>query len=449
MSKTAKTRENLLHAGIFPLLIRLAIPTMIGMMIMMIYNLTDTFWIGRLNDRSMTAAVGIVFAFVSLVQAVGFWFGYGSGNYMSRCFGAGKDDEAEVYANTGVALSLAGGIVLMLVPLLFLDPLTRLLGAGASPALFEYTKTYLRIMLFAVPFAVFSTTVYNQLRLCGNIKHAMLGMMTGILANIVLDPVFILGLRMGIAGAGLATLLGQAGSCLALILISARGGSVPVSLRRCSLTREHVFHILAGGSPNFTRQGITSLASVLLNHAASAYGETLLASLTIATRVAAIGYMLAIGFGQGFQPICAMNYGAKQYGRVRKALKITVITGTLMMLAAAAVYAVFAEPLTRLFTANDEVAVLGARIIRFQCISLPFLGVYAYASMFLQNTGKYFQALLVSVLRQGIFYVPLLYVLPALFGLDGFLLLQPLADLLSAAIGIWFLLRALREMPAR
>ena len=126
---------------------------------------------------------------------------------MSRCFGAGKDDEAEVYAGTGVALSLAGGIVLMLVPLLFLDPLTRLLGAGASPALFDYTKTYLRIMLFAVPFAVFSTTVYNQLRLCGNIKHAMLGMMTGILANIVLDPVFILGLRMGIAGAGLATLL--------------------------------------------------------------------------------------------------------------------------------------------------------------------------------------------------------------------------------------------------
>ena len=126
---------------------------------------------------------------------------------MSRCFGAGKDDEAEVYAGTGVALSLAGGIVLMLVPLLFLDPLTRLLGTGASPALFDYTKTYLRIMLFAVPFAVFSTTVYNQLRLCWNIKHAMLGMMTGILANIVLDPVFILGLRMGIAGAGLATLL--------------------------------------------------------------------------------------------------------------------------------------------------------------------------------------------------------------------------------------------------
>jgi Na+-driven multidrug efflux pump len=277
----------------------------------------------------------------------------------------------------------------------------------------------------------------------------MLGMMTGILANIVLDPVFILLLRMGIAGAGLATLLGQAGSCIALILISAREGNVPVSIRRCSLTREHIFHILAGGSPNFTRQGITSLASVLLNHTASVYGETLLASLTIATRVAAIGYMLAIGFGQGFQPICAMNYGAKQYGRVRKALKITVIAGTVMMLAAAAVYAVFAEPLTRLFTANDEVAALGARIIRFQCISLPFFGVYAYASMFLQNTGKYFKALLVSVLRQGIFYVPLLYVLPALFGLDGFLLLQPLADLLSAAIGIWFLLRALREMPAR
>ena len=198
MNKTANTRQDLLTADILPLLIRTAIPTMIGMMIMMIYNLTDTFWIGRLNDKSMTAAIGLV------------------------------------YANTGVVLSIAGGILLMLVPLLFLDPLTRLLGADVSPALFSYTRTYLRIMLFAVPFSIFSTTVYNQLRLCGSIKAAMTGMMTGILANIVLDPLFILGFKMGIAGAGIATLIGQAGSCIALIRISSRGGNVPVGIHRCS-----------------------------------------------------------------------------------------------------------------------------------------------------------------------------------------------------------------------
>ena len=392
--------------------------------------------------------VGLVFAFVSLVQAVGFWFGYGSGNYMSRCFGAGKDEEAQVYANTGVVLSIAGGILLMLVPLLFLDPLTRLLGADVSPALFSYTRTYLRIMLFAVPFSIFSTTVYNQLRLCGSIKAAMTGMMTGILANIVLDPLFILGFKMGIAGAGIAALIGQAGSCIALIRISSRGGNVPVGIRRCSLTREHVFHILAGGSPNFTRQGITSLASVLLNHAASVYGETLLASLTIATRAAAIGYMLAIGFGQGFQPICAMNYGAKQYRRVKEALKDTVVTGTVMMIIAAILYAVFAKPLAGLFTSNEDVTLLSAKIIRYQCISLPFMAVYAYTSMFLQNTGKYFRALVVSIMRQGIFYVPLLYILPALFGIEGILFLQPVSDLISAAFGMWFLVKALKDMDA-
>ncbi len=420
---------------------------MIGMMIMTVYNLTDTFWIGALHNRSMTAAIGVVFAFVSLVQAAGFWFGYGSGNVMSRALGAGKERDAEVYAGTGVVLSIASGLLLMLISLLFLKPLALLLGAGASESLLSYTLSYLRIMLLAIPFSLFSTTVYNQLRLCGNVRDAMLGMLTGILANIVLDPLFILALRMGVAGAGIATLIGQAASSVSLIVISGKHGNIPVDPRKCELKKERVYHILAGGSPNFTRQGITSLASVLLNHAAASFGESLLAALTVSTRVSSIVFMLAIGFGQGFQPICAMNYGAKKYARVLKAYRLTMVIGTAMLCAGTILYAITAPRLVSMFTDDAQVITLGTTILRWQCTTMPLLGIYAYASMFMQNIGRYMTALVVSVTRQGIAFIPLILILPRLLGETGIFIVQPAADLVSVTIAILLVFRYIFTAP--
>ena len=192
-----------------------------------------------------------------------------------------------------------------------------------------------------------------------------------------------------------------------------------------------MYHILAGGMPNFSRQAITSAALVLLNVKAAQYGESMIAALTVSSRVAALAYMIMIGWGQGFQPICAMNYGAKQYSRVKKAFIITVSVGTIFLTAASIILFLFAEKCIGIMSKDDEVIFAGIKILRMQCFSLPLLSFFAVSSMFMQNIGHYFSSLLISISRQGFFYLPLLYILPALYGKTGIYLLQPFSDVLS------------------
>ncbi|MCM1039375.1 MAG: MATE family efflux transporter [Ruminococcus sp.] len=433
MAKETKEqrRERIITAPLLPLLIKTAIPTIIGMLVTTLYNLTDTFWIGKLNNKSMTAAVGIVFAFVSFVQALGFWFGYGSGNVMSRRIGEGNEQEAEIVSSDGIVMALVTGTALMIPMLIWIEPLAALLGGDASESLMKYTIQYLRIMLIAIPFSLFATTLYNQLRLCGNVKDGMIGLLAGILTNIILDPIFIIFLHMEMLGAGLATLIGQILGAAVLAILSCRHGNIPVRFNRCDLSGSRLYHILAGGAPNFSRQGITSIASVLLNIAAADFGEATIAAFTVSSRVAALGYMIMIGFGQGFQPICAMNYGAKKYDRVKKAFRLTVGIGTGIMVIAAALFALSAKPLVGVFVADEEVIRTGVVILRYQCISFPFLAFYAVSSMYMQNCGRYLTALVISIARQGIFYIPLLFILGAAFQDFGLYIVQPVSDILS------------------
>lgn len=433
MAKETKEqrRERIITAPLLPLLIKTAIPTIIGMLVTTLYNLTDTFWIGKMDNKSMTAAVGIVFAFVSFIQAVGFWFGYGSGNVMSRRLGEGNGQEAEIVSSNGVVMALATGIALMAPMLIWIEPLAAFLGGNASESLMKYTVQYLRVMLVSIPFSLFATTLYNQLRLCGNVKDGMMGLLAGILTNIILDPILIIFLHMEMLGAGLATLIGQIIGAVALAFLSYRHGNIPVRFDRCNFGDGRLYHILAGGAPNFSRQGITSIASVLLNVAAADFGETTIAAFTVSSRVAALGYMVMIGFGQGFQPICAMNYGAKKYDRVGKAFRLTVGIGTVFMVIAAAACAVFAKPLVGVFSSDEDVIRTGAVILRYQCVSFPFLAFYAVSSMYMQNCGKYMTALVISVARQGFFYIPLLFALGAVLGDLGLYIVQPVSDILS------------------
>ncbi|MCM1243926.1 MAG: MATE family efflux transporter, partial [Roseburia sp.] len=248
MAKETKEqrRERIITAPLLPLLIKTAIPTIIGMLVTTLYNLTDTFWIGKLNNKSMTAAVGIVFAFVSFVQALGFWFGYGSGNVMSRRIGEGNEQEAEIVSSDGIVMALVTGTALMIPMLIWIEPLAALLGGDASESLMKYTIQYLRIMLIAIPFSLFATTLYNQLRLCGNVKDGMIGLLAGILTNIILDPIFIIFLHMEMLGAGLATLIGQILGAAVLAFLSCRHGNIPVRFNRCDLSGGRLYHILAG-----------------------------------------------------------------------------------------------------------------------------------------------------------------------------------------------------------
>ena len=430
-------RQKIITAPLLPLLIKMAIPTMIGMLVSLVYNLTDTFFVGKLGDKSMTAAIGIVFAFVSFIQALGFWFGYGSGNTMSRLLGNKDEDEAKIIAADGAGLAVIVGTIIMVISLIFIEPLASFIGGSASEKLLGYTVDYLRIMLYAVPATLLSATIYNQIRLCGNVKDAMIGLLSGMLCNILLDPVFILGLGMGIKGAGYASLIGMSLAAVIVIWLSYIHGNIPVNIKYFNLKGNgRLYHILAGGAPNFSRQAITSVASVLLNLVAAKYGETLIAAMTIATRVTSLGYMLMIGFGQGFQPICAMNYGAKKYKRVKEALKLTVIIGTFLLIFGAVALFIGAYGLAGRFSQNEDVVILSAKLIRYQCLSLPLLALYAISSMFLQNIGKYFSALFISVARQGLFYVPLLFGLNLVLGEFGIYIVQSVADILSVIFAV-------------
>lgn len=427
-------RLKILTEPVFLLLVKTSIPTIIGMLVNVIYNLTDTFFVGILNNRSMTAAIGVIFSFVSIIQAVGFWFGYGSGNAMSKKIGEKDYKEAEIISSLGIIFAVASGILIAVLSKIFIIPLVNLIGGNASENLMIFSVKYLGIIIVSIPFGLYSITVYNQLRLCGNVKDGMTGLLAGMFSNMILDPILMFKLKMGFIGAGYATLIGQIIGCIVLTVLS--NGNIPISISKAKCNKERIYHILAGGLPNFSRQAITSAALILLNVTAARYKESIIAALTVSSKVIALAYMIMIGWGQGFQPICAMNYGAKKYERVKKSFIITVFCGTVFLIFSAIILYIFSEQCIGTMTRDKEVIEIGARILRLQCFTLPFIGFFAVSSMLMQNIGQYFLALIISISRQGLFYIPLLFILPAVYGEFGIYLAQPVSDFLSFILAI-------------
>lgn len=435
------TRLHILNKPILPLLIRMSVPTIIGMLIVMIYTLTDTFFVGLLDNKSMTAAIGVVFSFVSMIQAVGFWFGYGSGNIMSKKLGEQDDKEAAVISSLAIAFSIFIGFLITVFSWIFLLDLSKFIGGNASEHLLKFTMEYLKVIIIGIPFSLYSTTLYNQLRLCGNVKDGMIGLLLGIFSNMILDPIFIFVLKFGFVGAGYATLTGQIVSCISLTILAKRNKSFSISWKNVTCSKERIYHILVGGMPNFSRQVITSISLVLLNRVAASYGDSIIAAFTVSSRIVAIAYMIMIGWGQGFQPICAMNYGAKKYDRVQSAFTLTVVVGTIFLILSATLLYLFSEHFIRMLSKDDEVIFIGVQILRMQCISMPLLGYFAVSSMLMQNIGKYFWSLFISISRQGIFYIPLLYLLSNFYGELGIYLLQPVSDILSFLLAVFIVHR--------
>lgn len=435
--KKEERRRAILNDPILPLLVKTSIPTIIGMLVMVIYNLTDTFFVGILNNKSMTAAIGIVFSFMSFIQAIGFWFGYGSGNIMSKRIGQGNEYEAEKISSIGILFALGFGILIAFISWIFISPLARFIGGSASESLMRFTVDYMRVIVLSIPFALYSMTLYNQLRLCGNVKDGMRGLLSGMLVNMALDPILMFGLGLGFIGAGYATLIGQIVGTILLTRLSRKNGNIGVDLKKVRINKERVYHILAGGMPNFLRQSITSIALILLNISAARYGDGLLAALTISSRILALAYLIMIGWGQGFQPICAMNYGASQYDRVKTAFKLAVLGATAFLILSAFGLHIFAKELIMTMTKDSQVIAYTRKLLNLQCLTLPLLGYFALSSMLMQNIGQYFWSSIISISRQGIFYIPLLYILTGAFGQVGIYLLQPMADLMSFILAIF------------
>ncbi len=433
--------------SIYPLLVKMAIPSMIGMIVTTVYSMTDTYFVGLLNNTDYTASVGLVFSFVSIIQAIGFWFGYGSGNYISRCLGKKDYKSAEEMSATGVILAFISGLLILVGGLVFIEPLTKVLGA-TDVSLYQATSRYLRITLVSAPVMLISLVLYNQLRLAGAGKESMIGLFIGMLLNMLLDPVFILLFKMNVSGAAFASLIGQTVGAIILYLSTKKNGNIPLHIRKARIEKSFIKEILTGGAPNFCRQGISSISSMILNNVAAGFGNYAIAAYTIALRIIYIAYALVIGFGQGFQPICAINYGAKKYDRIKKAYIMALETVSVFLVISTIVLYLASNGLSLKFSKEADVVAMSVKIIRSNCFILPFMGFYILCGMFLQNIGKFGQATLVTIAENGMFLIPAVLILPEIAGIEGLIWCKPVASICALILSLVVGLRALRKYLA-
>lgn len=433
------------------LVCQMAVPTIISMLVTSFYNMVDTFFVGKLNTQA-TAAVGVVFSVMAFIQAFGFFFGHGSGNFISRKLGAGEFEESNRMAAVGFFTAFFAGVIAGALGIIFLTPLAKVLGS--TPTILPYTKDYLRIILIGCPFMMSSLVLNNQLRFQGSASYAMVGIVTGAVLNIVLDPLLIFACDMGVAGAALATVVSQVVSFVILFLMSRKGGNIRIKFRNFKPSWMLYWEIFKGGIPSLCRQGLASIAQICLNRAAGTYGgdfsDAAIAALSIVGRVSMFANSALIGFGQGFQPVCGMNYGAKQYSRVREGFRFCVKYAAVFLIVVSVAGFVFAEPLVTLFRKEDgDVIRIGTLALRLQCLVFPLNAWIVMCNMMLQSIGKAAKASFVAAARQGIFFIPLIYILPAFFGLLGVQMCQTWSDACSFLLSVPLGISVLREMKAQ
>lgn len=423
---------------------RLAIPTIISMLITSIYNMADTYFVGNLG-KSAQGAVGVVFSLMAIIQAIGFTFGNGSGNTVSRLLGQQKQEEAESIAATGFFAGVFSGLLLTVFGLLFLDPLVSALGA--TETILPYAREYARYILIGAPWMVGALVLNNLLRFEGSSAQAMVGIALGGILNMILDPIFIFGLDMGVAGAAVATIVSQLVSFFILLYNSGRKGTLPIRWSRFGLRDGQLPIIIRGGMPSFYRQGLASVATILLNWAAKPFGDAAIAAMTIVSKVNMFSGSALIGFGQGFQPVCGFNYGAKLYDRVRQGYWFCVKVGTAVLLAIGAVMYLLAPQVVYLFQkASPDVVELGITALRWQMLSLPLTAYVIVNNMMLQTVGESGRASVLAMARQGLFFIPLILILPRLVEFAGVMAAQPLADACSFLLAIPLSTGFLRKM---
>lgn len=422
----------------------LAVPTIISMLVTSFYNMADTFFVGKINTQS-TAAVGVVFSIMAIIQALGFFFGHGSGNYISRRLGAKDFEEAAVMAANGFYLAFICGLLVMAGGFIFLKPLA--VALGSTPTILPYTVSYMGIILIGAPFMTSSLVLNNQLRFQGSAAYAMVGIVTGAVINIILDPILIFVFDMGIAGAALATVISQFCSFLLLWFQSRKGGNIKIRFKNFKINLHYLQEICRGGFPSLCRQGLASVASIFLNHSAGNYGDAAIAGMSIVSRVSMFAGSALIGFGQGFQPVCGFNYGAKLYHRVREGFWFCVKYAFVFLIFVAALGAAFAPHIIGLFRKEDEEVIkIGAEALRLQCIVFPLNAWIIMANMMLQSIGKALKASIVAAARQGLFFIPLILLLPNMYGLFGVELCQTISDILSFALAVPLCVSVLNEM---
>ena len=442
--RTAVQYHKMTETPIPRLILSLAAPTILSMLITSIYNLADTFFVGRIST-SASGAVGVVSSLMAIIQALGFMLGHGSGTIISRRLGSQDTHAATRFASTSFFTALAFGVVLAVVGLATLPDFMMLLGS--TDTILPHACAYARPILLAAPLMISSLVMNNILRYEGKANLAMVGLVTGGLLNIALDPLFMFALGLGTAGAGIATALSQTISFGILLYMFLRGKTVS-QFRLSAVTREprEFLQILAGGAPSFGRQGLNSIGGMLLNIAARSYGDAAVAGMSIVSRIFMFIISVAIGTGQGFQPVAGFNYGARKYRRVEKACVFTMCASFCFLSVIVAACWFNAEALIKLFRDDPEVTAIALPAFRYQCFACFLQPVIVAGNMLFQSIGKSGRATFLACCRQGVFFIPLILTLPRMFGLLGIEICQPIADVLTFVVTVPFLFPFLHQL---
>jgi len=427
------------------LVLSLAGPSIAIMITSALYNMADTYFVSSLGT-SQVGAVGIAFPLMAIIQATGFFFGQGSGNFMARALGAQDTGGASRMAVTGLVSGFIVMAVIALVGITAVGPLVD--GLGATQTIRPFAREYIFFILLASPWMVAATVLNQQLRFQGSAAIAMTGMLSGAILNMFLDPLFIFVFGLGVKGAAIATMISQMVSFSILLFYgSTRKGSIPIRFKDFSPSVQCYVEMFRGGVPALLRQSLMSVASILINHFARPYGDAAIAAISISNRVSMFAASIVLGFGQGFQPVCGFNYGAKLYSRVKKAFWFCVRFCSSALLLIAIAMAIFAPKIIALFRKEDlEVIAIGALGLRLQCISLPFAAGIIIVNMMTQTMGKALEASVVALSRQGLFLLPSLLILGPLMGLNGIQLARPVSELASLVVVIPVMIRVLRTI---
>lgn len=421
----------------------MAVPTIISMLVTSFYNIADTFFVGHLNTQS-TAAVGIVFSVMFIIQAFGFYFGHGSGSYIARELGAKRHKNAERMASTGFFSSFLFGALLMIIGEALLTPLSVWLGS--TPTILPYTEKFMGIILLGAPFFTSSLTLNNQMRLQGNASLAMVGIVTGSILNVILDPILIFGFKMGVSGAALSTITGQIVSFCILLRMTRRPQNIGISFRNFAPSWNFYKEIFYGGSPSLSRQGLACVAMIALNISASVYGDAAIAAMSIVNRITMFVMATVIGLGQGFQPLCGFCYGAHLYDRLKEAFWYTVKIGTLFLVVCAVAGLCFSTQIVTVFRNDPEVIRIGRVALMWQLVTFPINAFSMTSNMMTQVCRKPWRANILAASRQGLFFVPLVLILPRYFGILGVEMCQSWSDVCSLLLTIPVMVYTFREL---
>ena len=427
------------------LVLSLSVPTIISMLVSNIYNIADTYFVSSIST-SASGAVGIVFALMAIIQAFGFMVGHGAGSLVSLSLGARNIEQAKKIASTAFFSALIFGGTIAVLGEIFITPLMYLLGS--TDTILPYASDYARYILAAAPLMSVSFVMNNILRYEGKAAFAMIGITFGGLLNVALDPLFIFVLKMGVAGAGMATALSQVvGSGLLLSMFLLGKTQSKFSVKYISKNIFDYLKIFRTGTPSLLRQGLNSIAAMLLNNASAFYGDAAVAAMSIVGRVSFVVFAFGIGIGQGLQPVSSFNYGARLYSRVRKAYIFTLCYGTAVCSALSAVVIVAADFLIRKFRDDPDVISIGTPALRAQCIAMFVVMLLQCTNMLYQSIGKSGIATILASLRSGICFIPMIVLLPHFFGVKGIIWSQPTADFIAAAISLPFALHFITSLP--